>query len=736
MAKKQKKTKETFQNKRKEKIKREKESIELLSQRILELSDDSNGSFTQFQELPISEPTLKGLKEGGFISMTDIQKETIPLALKGYDVLGSARTGSGKTLAFLVPLIEKLYRSSWNELDGLGALVISPTRELAMQTYEVLVKIGKYNSFSAGLVIGGKELKFEKDRIGKMNILIGTPGRLLQHMDQSVGLELLNLQMLVLDEADRILDMGFRALVDSIIENLPTSRQTLLFSATQTTSVTDLARLSLVNPKSVDTELSKDHKQTPDTLDESYIVVDLPEKLDTLWGFIKTHLKSKIIVFFSSLKEVHFVYETFKKMQPGILLLKLHGRQKQTLRTETTYKFSKANHVCLLATDIVARGLDFPQVDWVVQVDCPENVDTYVHRVGRLARLGKPGKSLLFLLPQEELFLKRLQTMQITPTLLNVRLAKKKSIRLKLQAFCFADPDIKYLGQKAFISYLRSVHVMHDKEVFSVEKLPFEEYAASLGLPEAPKIKIKTISKEQKNQSRQLKKLAEANENGEFEEKKTKTKYDKMFDRKDQGVLSEHYMKMAGINENEDNLDEEFMSVKRKDHEIKEEELPELHAPASKRQLKKALSKKLSAHGSNTKMVFDDDGNAHPVYELESEQDFRKKGSVSDQVREFVEKESEHMAKVDVDDKKLAKQKRQEKKRRRKELERLQNEEYEEGFSDEAEEEYSSSEDEEQPRKKRWFEKEKEEESEEEVYEEPETLEDLEGLSEKLLARG
>ncbi|GMF60596.1 unnamed protein product [[Candida] boidinii] len=312
--------------------------------------------------------------------MTDIQKMTIPMSLKKHDILGAAKTGSGKTLAFLIPILERLAHENWNEYDGTGALIISPTRELAIQTYEVLLKIGKHHNFSCGLVIGGKDYSYETERIGKINILIGTPGRLLQHMDQSAALNLTNLQVLVLDEADRILDLGFKKTLDNIVNNLPNDRQSLLFSATQTKSVQDLARLSLVNPQYITTSTDKE-SITPESLEQSYIVTSLPDKLDVLWSFIKSHLNSKMIVFLSSSKQVHFIYESFRKLQPGISLMKLHGRQKQKARMETTFKFNQAQQCCLFATDIVARGLDFPAIDWVVQVDCPEDTSTYVHRV-------------------------------------------------------------------------------------------------------------------------------------------------------------------------------------------------------------------------------------------------------------------------------------------------------------------------------------------------------------------
>lgn len=188
----------------------------------------------RFAELPISRRTLAGLAKGKWEKMTDVQRATIAHALAGRDVLGAARTGSGKTLAFLVPLLELLWRNRWGPLDRLGGLVISPTRELALQIFDVLRTLGHKHELSAGLVIGGKDQQEEALRIAPMNILIATPGRLLHHIDQTAGFELNNLQILVLDEADRLLDLGFKQTILAIVQELPKKRQTLLFSATQT----------------------------------------------------------------------------------------------------------------------------------------------------------------------------------------------------------------------------------------------------------------------------------------------------------------------------------------------------------------------------------------------------------------------------------------------------------------------------------------------------------------------
>ena len=192
-------------------------------------------------------------------------------------------------------------------MDGLGALIISPTRELALQIFQVLRQVGATHSFSAGLLIGGKDLNSEKLRVCKMNILVATPGRLLQHMDQTPDFTCDNLQFLVLDEADRILDSGFEKTLNAIIQNLPKQRNTLLFSATQTKSVKDLARLSLKNPEYVSVH-EKAESSTPVNLVQNYLVCELQHKLEILLSFLKTHQKMKIIVFLSSCKQVYLFY--------------------------------------------------------------------------------------------------------------------------------------------------------------------------------------------------------------------------------------------------------------------------------------------------------------------------------------------------------------------------------------------------------------------------------------------
>ncbi|KAJ6133829.1 ATP-dependent RNA helicase dbp4 [Penicillium sp. IBT 18751x] len=695
------------------KRKRGEETISSLVQRVEDL--DLKATVKNFSDLPLSEPTQKGLAASHFKTLTDIQQRAIVHSLKGRDILGAAKTGSGKTLAFIIPVLENLYRRQTTELDGLSALILSPTRELAIQIFEVLRKVGRYHAFSAGLVIGGKSLREEQDRLGRMNILVCTPGRMLQHLDQTAMFETHNLQMLVFDEADRILDMGFQKTVDAIIDHLPKERQTMLFSATQTKKVSDLARLSLKDPEYIAVHEAA-ASATPSTLKQHYVITPLASKLDTLWSFIRSNLKSKTVVFLASGKQVRFVYESFRHLQPGIPLMHLHGRQKQGGRLDITTKFSQSQHSVLFATDVAARGLDFPAVDWVIQMDCPEDADTYIHRVGRTARYERVGRAVLFLDPSEEKgMLSRLEQKKVPIEKINIKASKQSSIKNQLQNMCFKDPELKYLGQKAFISYVKSCFVQPDKTIFNIKELKLEDFAASLGLPGAPRIKfIKgDNTKERKNASWKMAHLSsdeDSDEEGEGKKKEKKdenqvrTRYDRMFERRNQDVLAEHYHKLinddgtmvatgAGNGAGEDaDEDADFLSVKRRfvagdedlgrqsdsdSDESVEEAKPtrmvqidgqEPLVIDSKRREKLLKSKKklLKFKGKGTKLVYDDDGVAHEIYEMEDEEAFKARGDANVQRQRFVEEEIERTRRADIEDKALVREKKREKKEKRK----------------------------------------------------------------------
>jgi ATP-dependent RNA helicase DDX10/DBP4 len=393
----------------------------------------------------------------------------------------------------VIPLFERLFRQKWSTSDGCGALIISPTRELALQIFEVVKQLGQAHfGITAGVLCGGNSFADEQEAIGRLCVIVATPGRLLQHLEQTPDFNTANLTALVLDEADRLLDMGFADTLNAILSYLPPppQRQTLLFSATQTKSVKDLARLSLAGPQYLAVHEAAS-AATPLKLQQTYVVCRLQDKLNLLYSFVRTHLAAKTIVFLSSCKQSRYVFEVFRRLRPGVPLQLLHGKMKQKRRQLVYFDFLKKPACVLFATDIAARGLDFPSVDWVVQLDCPEDVQTYIHRVGRTARFRAKGHGMLVLQPAEaKAMVPALEAAKIPISQVKVNPATAISVTGKIAAEVAADADLKSLAQKAFSSYVRSVYLQTDKAVFNVATLPLQEYAESLGLAVAPQVKI------------------------------------------------------------------------------------------------------------------------------------------------------------------------------------------------------------------------------------------------------
>lgn len=598
----------------------ERENIQRLVKKYSEINSKEAVKFSDF---PLSKKTLKGLLVAQYRQPTEIQRQTIGFALRGKDVLGAAKTGSGKTLAFLIPVLECLYREQWTADDGLGALIISPTRELAYQTFEVLRKIGKNHEFSAGLIIGGKDLKGESEKIHRTNIIICTPGRLLQHMDETSTFHASNLHMLVLDEADRILDMGFADTLNAIVENLPKTRQTLLFSATQTKSVKDLARLSLKDPEYVWV-----HEQakfsTPATLEQNYVVCELHQKINMLFSFLRSHLQKKIIVFFACCKEVQYLFRVFCRLRPGISVLALHGKQQQMKRVEVYNDFVRKTSAVLFATDIAARGLDFPAVNWVLQFDCPEDANTYIHRVGRAARYKEEGEALLVLLPSEEKgMIAQLQEKKVPINKIQVNPEKLVSVQQKLEAFLAQEMDQKERAQRCFVSYLRSVYLMKNKDVFDVFQLKLQEYAMSMGLAVAPRVRFLSKTQQQKSGAAQDDSSAAGHESEDelqsFKAKQAESQSSQSEEEEEEEDEEEETLKPAallcGFNE-EDDDDLDLLTVKRKDvFNINEESQDDEGSDADSKNNKQKESKFKDAKKIhkrnlkvNTKKIFTEDG--------------------------------------------------------------------------------------------------------------------------------
>lgn len=368
----------------------------------------------KFSELNLSEKTMKAIEEMKFENMTEIQQRGIPPLLAGRDVLGAAKTGSGKTLSFLIPAVEMLSSLRFKPRNGTGVVVVSPTRELALQIFGVARELMQFHSQTFGIVIGGANRSAEADKLTKgVNLLIATPGRLLDHLQNTKGFVYKNVKALVIDEADRILEVGFEDEMRQIVKMLPKEdRQTMLFSATQTTKVEDLARISLrPGPLYINVDHKKEHS-TVAGLEQGYVVCDTDKRFLLLFTFLKKMAKKKVIVFCSSCNCVKYHAELLNYID--LPVLELHGNLKQQKRTNTFFEFCNAKQGTMICTDVAARGLDIPAVDWIVQFDPPDDPRDYIHRVGRTARgsNGK-GKSLMFLQPHEVGFLSHLKEARV-----------------------------------------------------------------------------------------------------------------------------------------------------------------------------------------------------------------------------------------------------------------------------------------------------------------------------------
>ncbi|XP_055370940.1 probable ATP-dependent RNA helicase DDX10 [Condylostylus longicornis] len=587
-----------------------------------------------FSDFPLSKKTLDGLLYSKYKVPTDIQRESIGLSLQGRDILGAAITGSGKTLAFLIPILENLFIKKWCRTDGVGAIIISPTRELAYQIFETLKKIGVNHDFSAGLIIGGKNLKFERTRMDQCNIIICTPGRLLQHMDENPLFNCSSMQILVLDEADRCLDMGFEETMNAVIENLPAERQTLLFSATQTRSVRDLARLSLKNPAYV-----APHEQqavTPAELKQNYIITNLEDKISVLWSFVKNHSKQKLIVFMSTCKQVKFIFEIFCKLRPGISLLALYGTLHQDRRVAIYDDFCRKKSCCLFATDIASRGLDFPIVNWVIQLDCPEDVDQYIHRAGRTARHHAKGESLLILTPsEEEGMLEELKSRKVEINQIFVDPRRIFNPKAKMEAYLAANKELKESAQRALVAYIKSVYLMKNKKIFDVEKLNFDAFAHSLGLPFTPRVRfLENIKIKKANKLRALNKSSENIENVMKPKKNLKN-----VSQENEFVSGNEEAERTESNELElknlidtDSDDDDLLKIKRKDHQISDaeendpiENIEELKKEKNKAKTvtKASIAKRMVRKKilPNKRVMYDDEGEQviDPIKNLQSE---------------------------------------------------------------------------------------------------------------------
>ncbi|KRT80482.1 helicase [Oryctes borbonicus] len=516
------------------------------------------------------------------------------------------------------------------------------------------------------------------------NIMICTPGRLLQHMDENPLFDCVNMKILVLDEADRCLDMGFEQTMNAIIANLPLVRQTLLFSATQTKSVKDLARLSLRDPSYVSVHEHEKHS-TPPGLEQSYVICNLEDKVSIIWSFIKNHLKKKSIIFFSSCKQVKYIYEMFCKLRPGISLIALYGTLHQLRRMEIYETFCHKQAAILFATDLAARGLDFPAVDWVVQADCPEDSATYIHRVGRTARYNKGGESLLLLLPSEEAMVNLLLECKIPIEKIEINPQHLRNPVRKMEAYLASTPSLKDSAQRAFVAYAKSVFLMKDKNIFKVQELDTDAFSRSLGLAIPPRIRFLQRLNAKSIQKDPTIKQENFNINLSQDKQNKVVKFD---DSSDSGVSEDETgtdikEQPFSIPDDENSEDDDILKVKRQNHDIDlptESELAILEDVKSKKKkpvTKAAVAKKIIKKNivPNKKVIFDDcgepiaQGTKEKQSELAQEYENENVGGIDLEKARMVLKEEDKYDKALFKEKVKAKKKQQKKKLKQKKLE-------------------------------------------------------------------
>lgn len=352
----------------------------------------------EFKELGLIQPILKALEDESYSVPTPIQEKTIPTALQGKDILGLAQTGTGKTAAFSVPTLQRLTDKKQNKkIRPIRALVLTPTRELALQIQESFKVYGRYLPLKSTVIFGGVGQEKQVNALkGGVDILVATPGRLMDLMGQGY-IDISTIEIFILDEADRMLGMGFIHDIRKIIKYLPTKKQTLLFSATMPKGMEEIVDKLLVNPVEVSVSPAS---STVDAIEQFVYFVDQNHKTDILTELINQNKNDPFLIFTRTKGGADRVVKNLGKR--NIKALGIHGGKSQNSRQNALDHFKNAEICVLVATDIASRGIDINELKYVVNYDLPEVPETYVHRIGRTGRAGKEGIAISFCNFQEK----------------------------------------------------------------------------------------------------------------------------------------------------------------------------------------------------------------------------------------------------------------------------------------------------------------------------------------------
>jgi len=445
-----------------------------------------------------------------FEYMTHVQKNTIPHFTQNKDVCVQAVTGSGKTLAFVVPMLQMLLRKTKEEKlkkYDIGAVLLAPSRELCAQIYEIIHNFTSSDQtdlqkFRLMKMIGGSKIQNDIDQFEThgANIVVATPGRLMEFMDKMRDLSFKRVEVLILDEADRLLDLGFSISLEAILSRLPKQRRTGLFSATMTEAVNTLAKMGLRNPANIAVKVmdskKKEETSIPNELKNFYVVMNnYSEKITNLCEMLKANTSQKAIVFLSTCCSVDYFEKVFSLLKDfsGIPFVKLHGKMKQNRRNAIFEMFSKEEGGVLFTTDVCARGVDFPDVDVIYQVDPPQSPDYFIHRVGRTARAGKRGTAYLFILESELGYIEFLKNRKVSlvekTSPCEALEAGYQSLRTKIHKIMSQDRDIIEKSKKAFVSFLRSYKEHSLSYIFQFKDLCIGGVASGLFLLRIPRVK-------------------------------------------------------------------------------------------------------------------------------------------------------------------------------------------------------------------------------------------------------
>lgn len=347
-----------------------------------------------FEELDLSDEMMAALKRAGYEQPTPIQAGLIPLAFEEEDVVGQAQTGTGKTAAFAIPILEQL--APRKEIHGPQALILVPTRELAVQVRDEFSKLAFGQHVSCVALYGGKPIRGQIEKLKRgAQVIVGTPGRVIDHISRKT-LDLRDLWCVVLDEADRMLDIGFRPDIEKILRRCPDDRQTLLLSATVPPPIERLAQRYMYKPQ----KLNFSPKEiSVDTIDQHYFTVDAGRKFDLLVKLLVREDPKQAIVFCRTKRGTEKIYQRLSKREKGVA--SMHGDMAQRQRDRVMGKFREGKIRLLVATDVVGRGIDVSGVSHIINFDIPEFCDDYVHRVGRTGRMGREGVAYTFVAPEE-----------------------------------------------------------------------------------------------------------------------------------------------------------------------------------------------------------------------------------------------------------------------------------------------------------------------------------------------